>query len=227
MITRILIVLLSLAVLCPAQLKFQDDDESERTKYGMSQAEWQQFKESGLSVTQLEKLLECGIAMGEYSSRPWLSLGVQEKDWIAERCKGMVDEDIQAFHEHGENDYTIILAFALPGSYHWIKKSYATAAGLSTVFALSIGLYFALPEITEEPAPQAQGDLNSGRVEEVQTRRPVFLVIGLADMILSSVLAYRDFNKAKSAIDVKPESKTSLNLDFRGNGPELKYVYKF
>jgi len=220
-------VLLSLAVLCPAQLKFQDEDESERTKYGMSQAEWQQFKESGLSITQLEKLLECGISMGEYSSRPWLSIGVQEKDWIAERCKGLVDEDIQAFNERGESDYSVLIAFALPGSHHWLKKSYPAAMGLSSVFALSLTLYFALPEVTEEPSMATQGGITNGQQEEIETRRPIFLVFCLADMILSSVLTYRDVNSHKNAPEVKSSPKTSLYLDFKGNQPMLNCAYKF
>lgn len=227
MILKIIALVALLAVLCPAQLKFQDEDESERTKYGMSQAEWQQYKESGLTISQLEHLLECGIAMSEYSSRPWLSLGISEKDWIAERCKGMVDEDIQAFHEREENDYSVILAFALPGSHHWRTHSYGTAAALSSAFILSVSLYFALPEVTEEPRMATVDEPNATGTREVRTPRPAFLVVALADMVLSSVLAYRDFNKAKNNSDVKSDSKTSFHLDISNTRPMLNCTYRF
>jgi hypothetical protein len=233
--TRILVLVLSLFIICPAQLKFSDDDETERTKYGMSQSEWQMFKESGLSVTQLEKLLECGISMGEYSSRPWLSLGVAEKDWIAERCKGMVDEDIQAFHERGDNDFSIILAFLLPGSYHWAKHSYPTAAALSSVAVISLSLFFLVPQQIDEPAQATVGNTNMGQTTTTESKQPVFLVITLADMILSSVLAYKDWNKTKSGAggepeqksEPKPEPKSSLKLDFKGNRPTVNWAYRF
>jgi len=233
--TRILVVVLSLFVICPAQLKFSDDDENERTKYGMSQSEWQMFKESGLSVTQLEKLLECGISMGEYSSRPWLSLGVAEKDWIAERCKGLVDEDIQAFHEGGDNDLSIIMAFALPGSYHWSKHSYPTAAALSSAAFISLTLFFLFPEEIDEPPAITAGGNNSGQRQVTEYKRPVFLVVTLADMILSAVLAYRDANKTKASTgsepdqkpEPKPEPKSSLRLDLQGNRPTVNWAYRF
>jgi hypothetical protein len=228
MAIKILALLLSLVIFTPAQLSFQDDEEAERTKYGMSQAEWQLFKESGLSVTQMEKFLECGISMTEYSSRPWLSLGVAEKDWVAERCKGLGDDDIQAFNESGDDDYSVLVAFALPGSYHWRNKIYPTAAALSSAFVISMTLYFLVPEVQDEPAQATIGNANYGERQEIKTKRPIFLVIALADMITSSILTYRHGHRAKITGEaLLPPAKTSLHFDLNGNRPEIRCSYNF
>lgn len=211
-----------------AQLQLDENDEQERQQYGLSQAEWQMYKQSGMSIDELKRLLECGIGMNEYNSRPWISVGVSEKEWLSEKCKGMSNEAIQAFHEGGDAEYGVFLAFFLPGSYHWMKKSYGKAAALSGIFALSVTLYFTMT-VEEETPPQAvAGSSNSAGESTIETlHRPIFLVIAAADMIGSAILAYRDMNRIKIQDSEEPASTSSLHLDLRDGRPGLQWVRRF
>ncbi|MFH0920024.1 MAG: hypothetical protein V1913_06645 [Fibrobacterota bacterium] len=190
---KTIVWILCLCVLGAAQLDLNNDD-SDRKKYGMSQAEWEKFREMKMSVDELERLIRCGITINEYSSRPWLSLGVSEQDWLAERCKGMADEDIQAFNEGERSDLSIIAAFLLPGSFHWRNKKFSKAIPLSVGFAIPLACYFAFPEEIEQP-PKMGLDASGNAInirETTYNKRPVFLVLCLADMIVSAIFAYRD-----------------------------------
>jgi hypothetical protein len=217
-----LIFTLLLSMLGFGQLELEPDDESGRLKYGLSQAEWGKYKESGLSIKELEKLIGCGITINEYMSRPWISLGVSENAWIDERCKGMSDEAIQAFSDKGESDWSVILAFLLPGSYHWTHRSYGKGAAFTGFFILPLTLFFVLPEKVSEPKQKEEG-LESTGTDIKETKRPIFLVFCVADMVLSAVFAYRDHYKTKPEM----QDQTGLHLDYHGERAELKYVYRF
>lgn len=235
---KFIIGILCLFTFCAAQLDL-DNDESERKKYGMSQAEWEKFRDLKMSVDELERLVRCGITINEYASRPWLSLGVDEQAWLAERCKGLADEDIQAFNENQNRDLSVILGFFLPGSYQWTHQQIARALPLSAVFAISIGCFFAFPQETEQPLQAIAGDPSpSGRTEIIRSRRPIFLVIAMADMIFSGILTYRETSDRHAPVppDMQekdtPEpapapSQGSFHLDYRDHHPEVRYVVTF
>ena len=148
---------------------------------------------------------------------------MSENAWIDERCKGMSDEAIQAFSDKGESDWSVILAFLLPGSYHWRHGSYGKAAAFSGFFILPLTLYFVLPDEEEEPMQKDAASTESAGTEIKETKRPIFLVFCVADMVLSAVFAYRDHYSTKPEL----QEQTGLHLDYRGERAELKYVYRF
>ena len=78
-----------------------------------------------------------------------------------------------------------------------------------------------LPSEEEEPA-LSDGSGTSGK-EIKETKRPIFLVFCVADMVLSAVFAYRDHYRTKPEM----QDQTGLHLDYRGERAELKYVYRF
>jgi hypothetical protein len=167
----------------------------------MSQAEWKAFKESGMSIAELDELIVCGIVYSEYQTRPWLSLGVSRKTWIEERCKGMGDADVKAFHDKSPNDFSIIWAFIAPGSMHLKNKQYLTGSILLGTGIASWSCFFLLPGTREVVKP---GDNNITYTEEY--KRAGFIVAALATGIVSSVLTYRQQN-------TKPTDEvTSLNI---------------
>ncbi|OGS36458.1 MAG: hypothetical protein A2293_00035 [Elusimicrobia bacterium RIFOXYB2_FULL_49_7] len=216
----------SLSVPLFSQLQLDDQDEAERVHYGLSQAEWQMFKQSGMSITELERLVECGITMNEYNSRPWMSVGVSEKMWIQEKCKGMSNEGIQAFHEKGEGDHGVLFAFLLPGSYHWLNKSYGKATLLSSTFALSVSFYFLLP-LKEDVTPSSTVDGGHSGTEIRKTRRPAFIIIAAGDMLLSAILAYRNIHRTKLQDEMPEEASSSLHFNYHNGRPGLACSWKF
>jgi len=218
-----LLLLLLLGSFCFAQLDFKDD-ENERMKYGLSQAEWQKYKESGISKSKFESLIRCGISINEYISRPWMTVGVSEDQWLSERCQGLGDEDIQAFHEKGETDVSTIISFVLPGFYHWKSKSYGKAALFSCAFASSIALYFA---VRDEEYPRSTGANNQTIVDTVSVSYPVFLLIGVTDMVASAVFAYRDGRKSvQEQKDADQEqSSLPLRLYYKPEGAVVGLIY--
>ena len=51
---------------------------------GLTQWEYQQAKEQGVSREKLTKLVELGIRPTEYLQKPWNRLGVSEEDWLSQ-----------------------------------------------------------------------------------------------------------------------------------------------
>ena len=217
-------ILICAAAVLP-QIQFDEKDEAERQQYGLSEAEWGLYKQSGMSIDELKRLIECGIGMNEYNSRPWISVGVSEKEWLAEKCRGLSNEAIQAFNEKGESDAGVLAAFFLPGYYHWTHKSYGKAAAFSGVFVASVGLFFLWTYEDDESPPQAVAGGSSTTTTETRYR-PVFLVFAAADMVMSAVFAYRDLNKIKQQAE-EPPPATSLQFNIRDNRPGVQAIYRF
>lgn len=198
-------LLFLLAFSLSAQLNFEEEGERERAHYGMSQAEWKAFKESGMSIAELDELIVCGIVYSEYQTRPWLSLGVSRKKWIEERCKGMGDADVKAFHDRPPDDFTVIWAFLAPGSMHLKKKQYLTGSMLLGAGIASWGSFFLLPG---QRQVAGTGE-NSNTYHNEEYKRAGFVVAALATSIVSSVLTYRQQN-TKPADEVTSLSVTPL-----------------
>jgi len=182
----------------------------------MSQAEWKAFKESGMSLAELEELIICGISYNEYQTRPWLSLGVSRKSWVEGRCNGMGDDDVKAFNDKSPNDYSVIWAFFVPGSMHLKKKEYLTGSLLLGASIASWSAFFLFPEEFVYKGTAEQ----SGTMIEKQ-KRAEFLLSGIACGLVSAVLTYRRQDSKPSpssvSINVSPNGKTfnmALNKRF-------------
>ncbi len=175
-----------------AQLNFEEEGARERNHYGMSQAEWKAFKESGMSMSELEELILCGITYSEYQTRPWLSLGISRKTWIGDRCKGLGDQDVKAFHAKSPRDYSIVLAFLIPGSYHFRNDQYAVASSLLGAGLISWGCFFLLPKERKTIATGGE------EVVVVKQKQAVFMLAAIATGVVSAVLSYRQQNTKPS-----------------------------
>ncbi len=224
---KILLPLMLLMLFSPA-LMAEEDDEL-RDRYGMNQKEWQIFKELGISDSKLERLIKCGININEYQSRPWMSMGVSESDWMSERCEGLEDEEIDAFHDSkASGNSEVLLSLILPGFYHWKHKDFKKAAALTTVF-VTCGTLYMLHTSSDTTSVLVDGnpeDLIENR------NRPAYLFIAAADMITSMVLAITDKKKAKKASDLEEEvyleRKLNINytmLNTRTSGLRLSYKF--
>ncbi|MBL8026489.1 MAG: hypothetical protein JNL74_08755 [Fibrobacteres bacterium] len=204
-----------------AQLNFQEEGEKERVHFGMSQAEWKAFKESGMTIAELEELVVCGISYNEYQTRPWLSLGVSRKTWIDERCKGLGDADVKAFHDKSPQDFSVILAFLIPGSIHLKKKQYVPGSILLGTSIMSWTAFVLLPGTRTMSGNAEDIDTDQETYEEIPERRPVFVVTAMASSLLSAILAYR-MQDSKA-----PEEAVSLGLTPQYDGLQLSYNKRF
>ena len=61
---------------------------------GLTQWEFQQAKQEGISRDKLTNLVEMGIRPSEYLQKPWEKLGVSEQEWIKKLSGGLEDADI-------------------------------------------------------------------------------------------------------------------------------------
>ena len=108
---------------------------------GISQGEFKKVKESGMSKSQLLHLLEIGVSPNEYFKEPWKQLGVTESYWLSQRKMGMKDDDFNgSYHRQQSSELTPLIAFLLPGYYHYQTHRPYTGALLSTLAAGSVAV---------------------------------------------------------------------------------------
>lgn len=98
-------------------------DEWEGFNYeelGLTQWEFQQAKEDGVTRDKLTHLVEMGIRPSEYLQHPWEKLGVSEKEWLDERSGGFEDADIDRSYRNQSGDQSYAyLSLLLPSLYQW------------------------------------------------------------------------------------------------------------
>lgn len=103
------------------------DKEWDKFNYedlGLTQWEYQQAKEQGVTREKLTKLVELGIRPTEYLQKPWNKLGVSEDVWLAQRAEGMEDADIdRSYRHHNGEQQSAYLSILLPSYYQWKTKS--------------------------------------------------------------------------------------------------------
>ena len=89
---------------------------------GLTQWEFQQAKQEGLSRDKLTHLVEMGVRPSEYLQKPWEKLGVSEDEWLAQRSGGFEDADIDRSYRNnaGEQSYAY-LSLLVPSLYQWHK----------------------------------------------------------------------------------------------------------
>ena len=83
-----------------AQAKGAQWDGFNYEDLGLTQWEYQQAKEQGVTRDKLTKLVELGIRPTEYLQKPWNRLGVSEEDWLSQRAEGMEDADIDRSYRY-------------------------------------------------------------------------------------------------------------------------------
>jgi len=127
-------------------LKKSEFEENEWANFdyqhaGLTQIEFQNVKESGMSKEKLMHLLEIGIRPADYLKEPWKSLGVSEKEWLEERASGMDDSDIDRTYRNRSGDQWIAhLSLLVPSLYQWYAGEIAKAITIDVLEAAAISL---------------------------------------------------------------------------------------
>ncbi|MDR1759365.1 MAG: hypothetical protein LBR60_02420 [Fibrobacter sp.] len=118
---------------------------------GLSQWEFQQAKEAGITRDKLTTLVELGIRPSEYLQKPWERLGVSEEEWIRERSEGMEDSDIdRSYRNRTQNRDIAYLSILLPSLYQWKTDHTTKAIWMDALWVVgAAGLtYFAVTDDT-------------------------------------------------------------------------------
>jgi len=130
-----------------------DDDEVEESEWadfdyqhaGLTQTEFQNVKESGMSKEKLLHLLEIGVRPADYLKEPWKKLGVTEKEWLAERAGGMDDSDIDRTYSSRSGDQWLAhLSLLVPSLYQWHTDQLAKAIAIDVAYVSAWASFFYL-----------------------------------------------------------------------------------
>ena len=107
---------------------------------GLTQWEFQQAKEEGISREKLTHLVELGVRLSEYLQRPWEKLGVSEDQWLDERSAGMEDADIDRSYRNrsGDQAYAYVSLF-LPSFYQWKTDKAMKAIWMDALWVGGVG----------------------------------------------------------------------------------------
>jgi len=107
---------------------------------GLTQWEFQQAKEGGVSRDKLTQLVELGIRPTEYLQKPWLRLGVGEDVWLEQRAQGLEDSDIdRSYRNKSDQQNLAYLSILVPSLYQWKTGSTSTAIWIDVLWAAGVG----------------------------------------------------------------------------------------
>ena len=107
---------------------------------GLTQWEFQEAKEEGISRDKLTNLVEMGIRPSEYLQKPWEKLGVSEQEWISQRSGGFEDADIDRSYRNQSGDQSYAyLSLLIPSLYQWHKGESMKAIWMDALWVGSVG----------------------------------------------------------------------------------------
>ena len=108
---------------------------------GLTQWEFQQAKEEGISRDKLTRLVELGVRISEYLQKPWNKLGVSEEDWLSQRSEGLEDADIDRSYRNrsGDQGYAYI-SLLVPSFYQWKTDQSMKAIWMDALWVTSVGV---------------------------------------------------------------------------------------
>ena len=118
-------------------------DEWEGFRYeemGLTQWEFQQAKEEGVTREKLTHLVELGIRPSEYLQKPWVRLGVTEEQWLSQRSQGLEDADIDRSYRNrsGDQGYAY-LSLLIPSLYQWKVDHTSKAIWIDALWIAGVG----------------------------------------------------------------------------------------
>ena len=107
---------------------------------GLTQWEFQQAKQEGLTRDKLTHLVEMGVRPSEYLQKPWEKLGVSEEEWLDQRSGGFEDADIDRSYRNnaGEQGYAY-LSLLVPSLYQWHKDQSMKAIWMDALWLGGVG----------------------------------------------------------------------------------------
>lgn len=107
---------------------------------GLTQWEFQQAKEAGLTRDKLTKLVELGIRPTEYLQKPWEQLGVSEEDWLEQRTQGLEDSEIDRSYRNKKGQQgTAYLSILVPSLYQWKTNNVTKAVFMDALWVAGVG----------------------------------------------------------------------------------------
>lgn len=106
---------------------------------GLTQWEFQQIKEAGVSRDKLTRIVELGVRPSEYLQKPWEKMGITEEAWLGQRSEGMEDADIdRSYRNHyGDQNYAY-LSLLIPSLYQWKKDEVVKGTFIDAVWVLGL-----------------------------------------------------------------------------------------
>ncbi|HHX14940.1 MAG TPA: hypothetical protein GX724_02105 [Fibrobacter sp.] len=118
---------------------------------GLTQWEFQQAKEGGLSREKLIQLVELGIRPTEYLQKSWERLGVDEATWIEQRTQGLEDSDIdRSYRNKSETQSLAYWSLLVPSLYQWKTGAVNKAVWMDVLWVAGVGTA-AFLAVTAEP----------------------------------------------------------------------------
>lgn len=119
------------------------DDEWKGFNYeelGLTQWEFQQAKQEGITRDKLTRLVELGVRPSEYIQKPWEKMGVSEEEWLGKRSNGLEDADIDRSYRNrsGNQDYAY-LSILVPSLYQWKTDNSTKAIWMDVLWVASVG----------------------------------------------------------------------------------------
>ena len=100
---------------------------------GLTQWEFQQAKEEGVTRDKLTSLVEMGIRPSEYLQKPW-------EEWISQRSGGLEDADIDRSYRNNAGDQSYAyLSLLVPSLYQWHKGESMKAIWMDALWVGSLG----------------------------------------------------------------------------------------
>ncbi len=119
------------------------DDEWKGFNYeemGLTQWEFQQAKQEGVTRDKLTRLVEMGVRPSEYIQKPWEKMGVSEDEWLGQRSKGLEDADIdRSYRNRSGNQNYAYLSLLLPSLYQWKTDNTTKAIWMDALEVVGIG----------------------------------------------------------------------------------------
>ena len=107
---------------------------------GLTQWEFQQAKQEGVTRDKLTHLVEMGVRPSEYLQKPWEKLGVSEEEWLAQRSGGLEDADIdRSYRNHSGDQGYAYLSLLVPSLYQWHKQESMKAIWMDALWVAGVG----------------------------------------------------------------------------------------
>lgn len=107
---------------------------------GLTQWEFQQAKEEGVSREKLTHLVELGVRPSEYLQKPWVRLGVSEEQWLSQRSQGLEDADIDRSYRNRSGDQAYAyLSLLVPSLYQWKVDQTSKAIWMDALWVAGVG----------------------------------------------------------------------------------------
>lgn len=119
------------------------DDEWKGFNYeelGLTQWEFQQAKQEGITRDKLTRLVELGVRPSEYIQKPWEKMGVSEEEWLGKRSNGLEDADIdRSYRNRSGNQDLAYLSLLVPSLYQWKTENSTKAIWMDVLWVASVG----------------------------------------------------------------------------------------